>query len=269
MIQDYLDVNDGQLFYTVTGEGDPLLMIHGNFNDHQIWNDQVDSLSSCYKLIRYDLRGYGLSSTPLSSFSPVEDLKALVDSLELHRLTLVGSSSGGGIAADFALSYPHLVRKLILVSPSINGNPLPRSMMWQGMRNFLNVRLKGREKAIEGFIRNPFWQYYFPDSEREEARSQVIRNVRNPRNFCRFSPKLSTAVTPDAFNRLHEIAIPTLLIVSDRDHFANRTTADTLLRKIERSSKIVMPGCGHLPFVEEPHGFNQYVLDFLSDSNPL
>lgn len=132
MMQDYLNLDNGQIFYTVSGNGEPLVLLHGNFNDHQIWNEQVGSLSTHYKIIRYDLRGYGLSSTPNSSYSNVDDLKALIDSLKLHNVTLIGSSLGGGAAIDFTLTYPHLVRSLILVSPSINGNPYPMNMMWQG-----------------------------------------------------------------------------------------------------------------------------------------
>lgn len=264
MIEGNLNLDDGRLFYAVSGKGDPVVLIHGNFNDHQIWNEQVDSFSAHYKLIRYDLRGYGLSSTPNSSFSNIDDLKALIDTLKLHNVTLVGSSMGGGIAIDFTLTYPHLVKALILVSPSINGNSYPMNMMWQGTKNYINLRLKGRKKAIESFITNRFWQYFFPSIRKEVARTKVINNIKNYNNFCRFSPSLSVAVKPVAYNRLHEINIPTLIIISDQDHSFNKETAETLHKSIGLSSKIIMEDCGHLPFIEAPHEFNQVVLDFLS-----
>ncbi|MGG4091571.1 alpha/beta fold hydrolase [Paenibacillus lautus] len=97
MIEGKLNVDDGRLYYAVSGKGDAVVLIHGNFNDHQIWNEQIDSFSAHYKLIRYDLRGYGLSSTPTSSFSNVDDLKALIDTLKLHNVTLVGSSMGAAL----------------------------------------------------------------------------------------------------------------------------------------------------------------------------
>ncbi|MFF2482407.1 alpha/beta fold hydrolase [Paenibacillus sp. NPDC058071] len=263
MIQDYIDVSGGRIFYTVSGSGDPLILIHGNFNDHQIWNEQVDSLAAQYKVIRYDLRGYGLSSTPTAPFSNVDDLKALVDSLKLQNVTLVGSSLGGSVAVNFTLAYPGLVNALILVSPSINGRSYPMKMMWEGIRNFINTRLKGREKAIEAFIANPFWQYFFPSAGKDEARNKVLHNVRNSSNFCRFSPNLSTVIKPYAFNRLQEINIPILTIISDQDHPFNITTAESLHAKMNRSFKTMMQGCGHLPFIEEPQLFNQHILDFL------
>lgn len=223
-----LNVDGGRLFYKVSGNGDPVVLIHGNFNDHQIWNEQVDCLSAHVQLVRYDLRGYGLSSTPTSSFSNVEDLKALIDTLELQKVTLVGSSMGGSIAIDFTLTYPHLVKGLILVAPSINGNSYPLNMMWQGTKNYVNLRMKGHKKAIKSFITNRFWQYLFPSISKEAARTKVIRNIKNPNNFCRFSPNLSVAVKPAAYHRLHGINIPTLIIVSDQDHSFNIETAQTI-----------------------------------------
>ncbi|RCX23185.1 pimeloyl-ACP methyl ester carboxylesterase [Fontibacillus phaseoli] len=267
MKEGMLNIEGGQLFYTVSGEGEPIVLIHGNFNDHQIWNGQVDFFSAHYKLVRYDLRGYGLSSTPNATFSNIDDLKALIDSLKLRNIALVGSSMGGGIATDFTLTYPHLVKTLILVAPSINGNPYPMKLLWHGIKNFIHLRLKGRKKAIESFIVNPFWSYFFPPLRKVEARTQLIDNVRNPNNFCRFSPSLSAAVKPYAFNRLHEINIPTLIIIPDQDHSFNIETAKTLHKRIELSSKITMHGCGHLPFIEAPHEFNQTVFDFLSKSS--
>lgn len=264
MIEGKLNVDDGRLYYAVSGKGDAVVLIHGNFNDHQIWNEQIDSFSAHYKLIRYDLRGYGLSSTPTSSFSNVDDLKALIDTLKLHNVTLVGSSMGGGIAIDFALAYPHLVKALILVAPSINGNSYPMNRMWQGTKNYINLRLKGRKKAIESFITNRFWEYFFPSQRKGAAQTKVIHNIKNSNNFCRFTPSLSVAVKPVAYIRLHEIIVPTLIIISDQDHPFNKQAAETLHKRIERSSKVTMQDCGHLPFVEAPQEFNQVVLDFLS-----
>lgn len=267
MLEGFLKMDDGQLYYTVSGEGDPVILIHGNFNDHQIWNEQVQTLSAKHKLVRYDLRGYGLSSTPNNKFSNTEDLKTLIDSLKLCGVTLIGSSMGGSIATDFTLIYPHLVKNLILVAPSINGYPYPRRMMWQGMKNYINLRLKGHKKAIDSFIANPYWNYFIPSSSNEEARIKLIRNISNPNNFCRCSPSLSVAVKPYAINRLHEINIPTLIIISDQDHVFNRETAETLHSSIESSSKIIMQNCGHLPFIEASNEFNQAILDFLSKSS--
>jgi pimeloyl-ACP methyl ester carboxylesterase len=262
-MQSYVQLDDGQLFYSVTGEGEPLVLLHGNFNDHQIWQRQVNYLSQYYKVIAYDLRGYGQSSTPKSPFSNVEDLKTLINELQLDKVTLLGSSSGGATSVDFTLTYPNQVQSLILVTPSINGNYYPISMTWQGIRNYLQTSIRGRTAAIESFIEHSYWQYFFPSHEKAEARSIVLNNVRNENNFCRFAPKLSTPVTPYAMGRLQEINVPTLILSSDEDHPYNIRTARSLCQNIEQAEDHCFIGCRHLPFVEEPEQFNAIVHNFI------
>lgn len=264
MEQGYIDVEEGKLFFTHSGNGDPIIFIHGNFNDHHIWDEQIDFFSSHYRTIRYDLRGYGMSSTPEHPFTYVEDLKTLVDMFQLTNIILVGSSMGGGIALDFTLMYPHLVRSLVLVAPTISGAFYPLSISFHGIKNYMNTSFKGSGKAIETFIRNPFWHYIFPSSTKEEARKKVMDNVKKPNNFCRFPPKLITETKPSAIHRLHEIGVPTQIIIGDGDHAFNKKNATLLSNQLNLATKIEMTGCGHLPFVEEPLQFNSLVFSFLS-----
>lgn len=261
-IQGYVSLDGSRLFYTVSGEGSPLVLLHGNFTDHRIWDEQADFFAAYYQVIRYDLRGYGQSGTPHSAFSNADDLKALIDALQLQKVTLVGSSSGGSAALDFTLAYPSLVQALILVAPSISGAPYPLGMITKVMKNLWNVRLKGRKAAIEAFIQDRYWRYFFPAPQKEKARAMVLQNIRRPDNFCRFPPHLSVAAKPYAVKRLHEVAAPTLIVIADNDHPYNIKNAKILHSLIPRSSICVIPECGHLPFVEEPEVFNQAVLDF-------
>ncbi|MEO3945289.1 alpha/beta hydrolase [Gorillibacterium sp. CAU 1737] len=263
MNEGYVEVSQGRIFYRSTGQGEPIVLIHGNFNDHHIWDEQVDPLSSLAQVICYDLRGYGLSSTPTTAFSHVKDLKALLDHLQVEAVTLIGSSLGGSVAVDFALAYPDRIRRLVLVSPSLSGSRYPTKMIWHGIANALRLRFRGPDKAIEAFIHSPFWQYFFPSVHKEEARRKVLANVRNPRNFYRFPLSISGAEKKPALPRLHELDSPTLILISDQDHPYNQKTADTLHRQIHGSALAVFPGCGHLPFVEEPEEFQKQVLGFL------
>lgn len=239
------------------------MFIHGNFNDHRIWKEQMGVLSAYNFVIGYDLRGYGHSDTPRTSFSNVEDLKLLLDALGLSKVNLVGSSMGGSVAVDFTLTYPDRVHRLILAAPSISGRKYPATMLWQGIKQHFQVKLIGSEKAIETFITNPFWQYYFPTSKKETAWLKTVDNVRNTGNFCRFPPSLSRVSKPYAVNRLEEIRQPVLIHIGELDHSFNRETAEILHTGIKNSTKIVMQDCGHLPFIEEPETFSSNVAEFL------
>lgn len=219
--------------------------------------------SRMYRVIRYDLRGYGRSSTPRTKFSNVADLKAVMDALHVPKAILLGSSYGGGVALDFALEYPERVCGLILSAPFISGNSMPIQMIWNGLKNYLSVRFKGRETAIESFIKSDFWQYFIPPISKKMARDQILNQLRNADVFCRFEPRLSLPLKPSAVTRLHKIMLPTCMIIGDQDHPYNIKSTDLLHTTLCNSSKVVMGGCGHLPFVEEADTFNGVVMNFL------
>lgn len=262
----YLKINNSNLFCSVTGEGEPLVFIHGNFNDSRIWDYQIDKFTSYYKVIQYDLRGYGKSDIPVSSFSHYEDLKALFDSLKIKNATLIGSSSGGSVAVDFALQYPELVKALILVAPAINGYRYPLRMMYEAMKSIHLLKSKGFEVAIEKFINNPFWEYFFPPEYRQEAREKVLETIRTKKNFYGWDFKLAVPAKPYASSRLREIQVPVLIVLSDKDKDFNIKVGERVHKEIHNSKKVVINDCGHLPFVEKPEEFNREVLDFLKET---
>ncbi|MEK3792283.1 alpha/beta hydrolase [Paenibacillus sp. FSL R7-0204] len=263
----YIEVEGGVLFYRRRGSGEAILFVHGNYNDHRIWEEQMERFSANYDVIGYDLRGYGHSDTPRRPFSNVEDLKLLLDTFGLTKVTLVGSSLGGSVATDFTLVYPGYVDCLILAAPSISGRSYPARMLWQGIKQHIQVRLKGAEQAIDHFIANSYWDYYFPAAAKEKARQKTIDNVRSPGNFCRFPPSLSQVSKPYAIHRLAEIDQPVLILIGALDHPYNREIAEILHKGIRHSTKIIMPDCGHLPFVEEPEKFSALIAEFLRDNH--
>ena len=263
----YLKISNSRLFYSITGEGEPLILIHGNFNDSRVWDYQIASFAEHYKVVWYDQRGYGRSDTPISAFSHFQDLKALIDLLDLKKITLIGSSSGGSVAVDFALQYPELVKALVLVAPSINGYRYPLQVMLEAMKNIFLLKSKGFEVTIEKFINNPFWEYLFPPQHRQEAREKVLQIVKTPKNFYSWDFKLAIPQKPSANKRLQEIHLPTLIVISDKDKAFNIKVGEYVYKEIKNSKKIVISDCGHLPFVEKPEEFNKRALDFLKETS--
>ena len=223
----------------------------------------MDYLSNYYKVICYDQRGYGKSSVPEFAFLPHEDLKALFDLLEIKKAIIVGASSGGSVAVDFALEYPERVKGLILVAPSVNGYRYPIKVMFEAMKNIFCLKTKGVEVAIEKFISNPYWDYFFPPEHRQEAREKVLMSVRTQKNFYSWDFKLATPRKPYASGRLKEIPVPALVVFSDRDKAFNIKVGEYVHTNIQNSKKVIMSDCGHLPFIEKPNEFNRCVHDFI------
>ena len=263
IVDNYCKINDVSLHYSVYGSGKSIILIHGNFIDSRIWEYQIEVLSNKNQVISYDLRGYGKSDIPRCPFSHVDDLKSLIEYLDIGEVTLVGSFLGGSIAIDFALKYPNLVQKLILIAPALTGYKYPFRLNIEAMQNLLAKKTKGTQAAIDKFINNPYWEYMIPSPENIVAREMVIDIVRNERNFYSWNPSLYKATNVNAMHRLGDIEIPTLVVLSDRDKEFNIKVGSYIHKNIKNSKKYVMSNCGHLPFVEKPQEFNHIVIDFL------
>lgn len=119
----YAEVNGTKLYYEITGAGQPLVLIHGNFGDRRHWDLQFIELSKKYKVLRYDCRGYGKSALPKAdeAYKDCEDLKALMEFFGIKKAHLCGLSQGGDIAIDFALAYPEMAISLIPIGPQVMG----------------------------------------------------------------------------------------------------------------------------------------------------
>lgn len=262
---DYMIVNDSRLWYSLTGEGDPLILLHSGFTDHRIWEYQIEPFAQQYQVVNFDQRGNGQSDLPLGPFSHMEDLKALLETLEMKRVSLVGSSQGGGVAIDYALQYPERVKALVVVGSALTGYPYPAEYMAQMMELTGVVQTQGIPAGIEAIIAHPGWDYFFPAPSRPEARAKVIQAVRNSANAFRWIPTWERSPAPTASQRIGEIQCPVLIINGARDSDFVRQMADHLQSGIKQAQRVTMEGCSHLPYVEKPDEFNQIVLEFFKN----
>jgi len=112
------------LYYETLGDGpNTIVFLHGIGGTTRYWNTRVRPLASTYRLILIDLLGYGLSPKPWTKYSVERHVDELFQVLrEQESLTLVGHSFGAIVALAFAARYPHLVRRVILISLPYFGN---------------------------------------------------------------------------------------------------------------------------------------------------
>jgi pimeloyl-ACP methyl ester carboxylesterase len=112
-----------QLYATVTGEGAPLLMIHGIIGDRTFFTESSQYLSSFYRVITYDRRGYGQNNngqfTDYSVGTQAEDAANVLRNTCQEPAWILGNSAGGLIALELAMRYPGLVRGMVLMEPSL------------------------------------------------------------------------------------------------------------------------------------------------------
>lgn len=110
------------LHYVEKGSGEPLVLLHGNGQDHTYFNNQIDFFSEYYRVIAVDTRGHGQSprgDAPFTLSQFADDLKAFLDELSLSSVNLLGFSDGGNIAIVFALKYQEYLKKLVLYGANI------------------------------------------------------------------------------------------------------------------------------------------------------
>jgi pimeloyl-ACP methyl ester carboxylesterase/creatinine amidohydrolase/Fe(II)-dependent formamide hydrolase-like protein len=263
----FAPVNGTRLFYEVKGTGPAVVLIHGGQLDCRMWDDQFAAFSRDFRVIRYDVRGYGGSSQPDMLYSDADDLAGLLDYLGIDKAHIVGLSLGGRIAIDLAVTHPARVRSLTLAGPGLSGYEPPGGTetdlrMWNIIKA---ARDEGPEKATALWLSDPFMA---PAMEQARLAPGLRRIARENAHCWLGNPLLQRPSKPPAAARLGEIQIPTLLVIGDRDVPQIKATAETLEKGIKGSTKVMVAGAGHMVNMEKPAAFNEAVLSFLRRQSP-
>jgi pimeloyl-ACP methyl ester carboxylesterase len=258
----FASIGGTRLFYQVKGTGQAVVLIHGGQLDCRMWDDQFTALSGHFRVIRYDVRGYGGSFRPDRPYSDAEDLAGLLDYLEVDTVHLVGLSLGGRIAIDFAVAHPARVRSLTLAGPGLSGYEPPGGAesdlrMWDIVKA---ARDEGPDQATALWLKDPFMA---PAMEQARLVPGLRRMARENAHCWLENPVLQRSPKPLAATRLGQIKVSTLLVVGDRDVPQIKATIDMLERGIGGSKKVVIRGAGHMVNMEKPDAFNEAVLSFL------
>ena len=259
----YLEVSGSRLYYETTGEGFPLVFIHGGLADSRMWDEQFCSFADHFEVIRYDARGFGKSEMPKTPFYPHQDLKALLDYLKAEKAFVLGLSMGGAISIDFTLEYPERVRALILAGPSVHGFAYSEGFLQKGLELFTVALKKGAEQATRILFEDPFWDYVLPSLEHIEARNKMGIMAREFFQVFCWDPNLMQAATPPAIERISGINVPTLLIAAGKDHPENTSVIKKLESEIRGAKRVNLEGACHMMNMEYPEEFNRGVYDFL------
>ena len=222
------------------GDGPPLVLLHPGVGDSRIWEPLLPALTSEYRVIRYDARGYGRSPAPTAKFTLLADLIAVLDHFALDRTPIVGCSQGGGSALGLALAQPERVSALVLLCPGIPGYAWPDDP----------AAGAAFERAIpEGVpaVAEVMLQLWGAAGRTPEVMEQLYSAARAGLSNDEFEEE-----DPPVFDRLGEIAVPTSLMIGDADRPA---LIDSNYQAAARSPGCVLievPGLDHLPPLRVP-----------------
>jgi pimeloyl-ACP methyl ester carboxylesterase len=257
-----VSVNGVDLWVEQEGDGDDVLFISGLADEGACWVDQVAGLRDRYRLTTFDNRGVGRSSTlegPFQISDFAADTAALIDELGLERVHVVGSSMGGAIAQELALSRPERIRSLVLNGTWCRGDrflhEIFRSWMWSAekadsVRDFL--------VAVNLWCFSPrIWNEGIMDEWLEAAEASPY--AQSVDAFCRSAEAL---IGHDSAERVSDISAPTLVTVGELDLVLPPRFSQELVGRIPGSRLVVIPGAGHQPFQELPTDYNRLLVGF-------
>lgn len=256
-------VNDTKLYYEVAGSGNPVVFIHGFSLDTRMWDAQYHVFAERYRVIRYDMRGYGNSELPTDeSYSHAGDLKALLDVLEIKKAHIIGFSMGGGTAVEFAISHPEYCLSLTAVDALVSGYD------WQSQelgKSFRSVITKAQTENVQ--VAKELWlaQPLFAAAHQKPAAATLLHKIISDYSGWHFlNSNYGRPLDPPTTQQLERIVAPTLVIVGSLDLPELLAVADLLSQGISGAEKVILPQVGHLPNMENPGKFNEIVLGFLS-----
>jgi len=266
-----LQLSDGaHLQYEIAGDGPTVTLLHPGLWDMRTWDREFAGFQDAgYRVLRYDVRGYGGSSRPEpgASYSHVRDLLALLDATDVTQTALVGCSMGGGIELDFALEHPERVWAIVAVAPGIDGfeSTEEEDEWWEERDGPIEelIEVGDLEKAQD--LRLEIWA---PLGTGDERGARIREIAFDNLHELTMDESGQERLDPPAAHRLGEIDVPTLILEAEHDPPDMRRLADFLAVEIMGSRKVVVEGADHVVNMRQPERFEELVLPFLADTAP-
>jgi len=242
---------------TALGASDPVVLIHAFSVDRRMWDPQMPALQGRFTVIRYDLRGHGKSAAPSAPYSTSDDLRGVLDALDVRRAALVGLSAGSQVATDFALVSPDRVSRLVLTSPGVGGLATP-PLTW--MQPVLQAAGAGEaERAAKLWAETPIMALRRDTS----AAATLVDIVMSNSRLWTFRSNPVQPLTPPAIKRLAEIKCPTLVVLGGDDLPHIKDAANALANGINGAKLVTIPGAGHIVNLDARERFNDELVRFL------
>ena len=234
------------------GDGPPLVLLHPGVGDSRFWEPVLAPLTARYRVIRYDVRGYGESPAPTVKFTKLHDLVAVLGHYGIGRAAFAGCSMGGGSALALAVERPERVSALALLAPGIPGFP---------MTDEFEAAILGEERAAElnaAFTRvlaagdvAGLAEVMLRTWGAAGATPAVMEQLRSAAR-AGFAIRGLEQDDPPAFERLGEIAVPAALMIGDADYPPLVEAIRQAAPRIGGCEFTLAPGIDHLPTLRDP-----------------
>ena len=249
--------------YELSGEGPALVFVHGGFVDRTMWRPQVGTFADRCRVVIYDLRGHGRTGpTAAPRYTAgllADDLRGLLDHLDIRRAAVCGLSLGGMIAQAFAARHPDRLAGLALCDTAAAsalsvGDRLQRALFpaWAARAT---VRTLGVPRFVDlafGFAAATKGAAWLGDDPAIEHYIRASMRATDPTECGKIFDLIYHFSTQD----LSRVDTPTLLLHGARDAAAIRRHMGVLADRLPHAERVEIAGAGHLPNLERPAAFN-------------
>ena len=257
----FLQIDGNKIRYLESGDSKKtLVLVHGLGASAERWEQVIPLFADDFRVVVPDLIGFGYSDKPLVDYTPEffsDFLEKFFDTLGINRPYLIGSSLGGQISAEYTTSHPENIEKLILVSPAgVMKQSTPALDAYimaalypneQSAKNAFEL-MEGSGNAVHQEIVNGF-----------------VKRMQLPNAKLAFMSTVLGLKNSDLLtDKLQSISVPTLIIWGSKDPVIPIIHADSFVSAIQDCRFFRMDGCGHTPYVQDPHTFSSKVLEFLN-----
>jgi pimeloyl-ACP methyl ester carboxylesterase len=262
-----LQISGQRVYLQDTGPRDAgtVVLLHGFGSSLQTWDAWSAVLARDYRVIRFDIAGFGLSGSAANQdYSEAADVRrvlAVLDHLGVQQSVLIGHSMGGRLAWSLAASQPQRVSRLVLIAPDGFPDPAARSEKTFEVSPLLGlIRLSLPQWALKLGLA-PAYGDATRLSDTVVTRYQDM--LRAPGVRAAVIERMQQSRNSDPVPRLKTIAAPTLLLWGDKDAMIPPANAADYLAAMPRARSVLLPGLGHVPHEENPAASLAPVLSFL------
>jgi pimeloyl-ACP methyl ester carboxylesterase len=245
--KDYLPIRGSQIFYQTSGDGEPLLLLHGGFGTVEDFSSQIPELSKHFRVIAFERPGHGHTADtnqPFSFDTMTEYAIEFIEALGLRPSNLMGWSDGAIIALLISISRPDLVKRLVSVGGMFNTSSVPaQDQDWI------------RKAAPESFRKSQPMVVKRYDEAAPDGPAHFPIVFEKTKKLWLTEPDIRR-------EELAKITAPTLVMAGDRDAIIPEHTLE-LFRSIKGAQLSVIPGTTHFLLSEKPAAANRVILEFL------
>lgn len=241
------------------GSGFPVLLVMGLGYGRWAWEPLVGPLAESFRVLWYDNRGIGDSDTPAGPYTAADlaqDAVQVLDERGVERAHVVGTSLGGMVAQELALSHPERVEKLALLCTTAGGAggyPFPE----QTVRLLAAAPSLAPDVAMRRFVENAV------SARGELVETLVARRAANPPDQAGWQAQAAASATFEAWDRIAAIDKETLVLAGDEDNVVDWRNSELLAERIPNARLEVLHGVGHLFFWERPDETINVLKEFL------